>query len=61
MEGENVDAGVSHASNRVLEENVSDAVEIPASLPPTTNVDNRMIHSQKKGIELGCYLLLLIF
>ena len=50
MEGEKVDTGVSHASNRVLEENVSDAVEIPASLPPTTNVDNRMIHSQKKGI-----------
>jgi len=50
IEGENVDTGAPHASNRALGENDSDEVGAPANLPPTTNVDDRIIHSEKKGI-----------
>ena len=50
MEGEDVDAGLPHMSNQVQGEDDSDAAGAPANLPPITNVDDRIIHSQEKGI-----------
>jgi tetratricopeptide (TPR) repeat protein len=50
VEGENVYTGVPHADNRVLGGGDSDAVCATAHLPSVTNVHDRMIHSQKKGI-----------
>ncbi|KIJ95006.1 hypothetical protein K443DRAFT_340509 [Laccaria amethystina LaAM-08-1] len=49
VEGENVDTGVPHAHNSVLGEDDSDAVQAPVNLLPITNVDDRIIHSKKKG------------
>ena len=50
MEGENVDAEVPHAGNRVPEGDHSDTIEAPGNLPSITNVDDRIIQSKKKGI-----------
>ena len=61
MEGENVDTGVPYASHRVLGDNNSDAAGAPASFTPTTNMNNRMIHSQNKSIYLAYFLVLPIF
>ena len=50
MEEENVDNEVPHASNRVPEGDNSDTVEDLANLPSITNADDRITHSEKKGI-----------
>jgi len=52
---------VPHATNRVLGEDDSEAVEALANLPLSTNVNDRVVHAQNKGIQLACYLLSPIF
>ncbi|EDR00003.1 uncharacterized protein LACBIDRAFT_334519 [Laccaria bicolor S238N-H82] len=49
MEEGNVDSEVPHASNEVLGEGDADAVGAPATLPPTTNLNDTIIHSETKG------------